>query len=139
MSQFFGKNLISVARLIEQGYSLDFNNDVIRILKNGFMITSTVMINNLFYVKPIIPTIYDTELNDDSIRDSKRLRLDPIDQTYKWHLRLGHISLDKIKRLVRDGPLQTLSVGSLPTCEFCIEGKMTKRPFLQRVIELMNA
>jgi len=125
----FGKNLISVARLIEQGYSLDFNNDVIQILKNGFMITSTVMINNLFYIKPNIPTICDTELNDDSMRESKRLRLDSIDQTYKWHLRLGHIGLDRIKRLVRDGPLQTLSVGSLPTCESCIEGKMTKRPF----------
>ena len=46
-----------------------------------------------------------------------------------WHLRLGHISLDRIKRLVKEGPLKSLQVGTLPTCESCLEGKMTRRPF----------
>ena len=49
--------------------------------------------------------------------------------TYQWHLRLGHIGLDRIKRLVRDGPLQSLQVDDMPTCESCLEGKMTKRSF----------
>ena len=124
----FGKNLISVARLIEQGLSLNFNNGI-DILRNNCLITTACMINNLFYVKPNVPMIFDTEVNDDSQRDSKRLRLDPTNLTYLWHLRLGHISLDRIKRLAKDGPLQTLSVGTLPTCESCLEGKMTKRPF----------
>ena len=48
---------------------------------------------------------------------------------YLWHLRLGHINLDRITRLVKDGPLRDLSVGSLPVCESCLEGKMAKRPF----------
>ena len=50
-------------------------------------------------------------------------------ETYLWYLRLGHISLDRINRLTKDGPLKDLSVGSLPVCESCLEGKMTKRPF----------
>ena len=62
-------------------------------------------------------------------RESKRIKTDSIDQTYRWHLRLGHIGLERIKRLVKEGPLESLQVGSLPTCESCLEGKMTKRPF----------
>ena len=44
-------------------------------------------------------------------------------------MRLGHIGLDRIKRLVRDDPLQSLQVDDMPTCESCLEGKMTKRSF----------
>ncbi|KAL6323869.1 hypothetical protein AAG906_005865 [Vitis piasezkii] len=35
----------------------------------------------------------------------------------------------KISLLVKDGPLSSLKVEALPTCESCLEGKMTKRPF----------
>ncbi|KAK4855041.1 hypothetical protein QYF36_003447 [Acer negundo] len=35
----------------------------------------------------------------------------------------------EIKRLVCDGPLSDLKVDDLPTCESCLEGKMTKRTF----------
>ena len=49
--------------------------------------------------------------------------------TNLWNLRLGHNNLDRITRLVKDGPLRDLSVGSLPVCESCLEGKMTKRSF----------
>ncbi|KAK1591530.1 hypothetical protein Q3G72_009150 [Acer saccharum] len=42
------------------------------------------------------------------------------------NLRLGN---GTIKRLVCDGPLSDLKVDDLPTCESCLEGKMTKRTF----------
>ncbi|KAL6327213.1 hypothetical protein AAG906_015252 [Vitis piasezkii] len=41
----------------------------------------------------------------------------------------GHINIDRIERLAKDGPLRELKVGTLPVCESCLEGKMTKRPF----------
>ena len=44
-------------------------------------------------------------------------------------MRLGHIGLDMINSLVKDGPLRELFIGSLPACDSCLEGKMTKRPF----------
>ena len=44
-------------------------------------------------------------------------------------LTLGYINLNKIGRLVKNGPLRELKVGTLPVCESCLEGKMTKRPF----------
>ncbi|TYJ98755.1 gag/pol protein [Cucumis melo var. makuwa] len=43
--------------------------------------------------------------------------------------KLGHINLDRIGRLVKNGLLNDLEDDSLPPCESCLEGKMTKRPF----------
>ena len=48
---------------------------------------------------------------------------------YMWHLRLGHINLDKIDKLVKGGSLSQLEIGTLPVCESCLESKMTERPF----------
>ena len=103
------------------------------------------MKNALFYIYPTQPSLLDTEIDNDLIREPKRIKLsessDLTKSTYLWHLRLGHISLDRIKRLVRDGPLQASAIGSLPTCESCIEGKMTKRPFSdkgRRATELLE-
>ena len=49
--------------------------------------------------------------------------------TRLWHKRLGHINLNRINRLVKDGILDNLVLEPIPVCESCIEGKMTKRPF----------
>ena len=68
------------------------------------------------------------------LKSNKRQKLSNDNETYLWHLRLGHISLDRINRLTKDGPLKDLSVGSLPVCESCLEGKMTKRPFTTKVL-----
>ncbi|TYK05909.1 gag/pol protein [Cucumis melo var. makuwa] len=43
--------------------------------------------------------------------------------------KLGHINLDRIGRLVKNGLLNKLEDDSLPPCESCLKGKMTKRPF----------
>ena len=52
-----------------------------------------------------------------------------VDQTQLWHLRLGHINMDRIRRLVTSGHLSPLDVIALPVCEPCLEGKMTIRLF----------
>ena len=60
---------------------------------------------------------------------------------YLWHLRLGHINLNKINRLEKDGLLRELIDGTLPVCESCLEGKTTKRHFSvkgQRVTQLLE-
>ena len=49
--------------------------------------------------------------------------------TYLWHLRLGHINLKKIDRLVKESPLSSLTIQPLPACTSCLEGKMTKKSF----------
>ena len=50
-------------------------------------------------------------------------------ETYLWHLRLGHINPNRIHGLVKSGILTSLDFEPIPVCESCLEGKMTKRPF----------
>ncbi|KAL4333668.1 hypothetical protein GQ457_07G003260 [Hibiscus cannabinus] len=44
-----------------------------------------------------------------------------------WHQRLGHISIERIKRLVNDGVLNTLDFTDFDTCVDCIKGKHTNK------------
>ena len=43
--------------------------------------------------------------------------------------RLGHISKNRISRLVREGILNDIDCESIKTCESCLLGKMTKSSF----------
>lgn len=44
-----------------------------------------------------------------------------------WHRRLGHISIERIKKLVNDGVLSTLDYLDFETCIDCIKGKQTNK------------
>jgi hypothetical protein len=46
-----------------------------------------------------------------------------------WHVRLRHIGQDKMIRLAREGLLGPLAKVNLPTCEHCLAGKSTRKPF----------
>ena len=50
-------------------------------------------------------------------------------ETYLWHLRLGHINPNKIHGVVKSGILNFLIFEPILVCELCLQGKMTKRPF----------
>lgn len=86
--------------------------------------------NGLYVSRQIERSLNNSELfKVEHPKSNKRQKVSHSDNTYLWHLRLGHINLDRINRLVKDGPLRELNVGTLPVCESCLEGKMTKRPF----------
>ncbi|EOY21907.1 Uncharacterized protein TCM_014078 [Theobroma cacao] len=44
-----------------------------------------------------------------------------------WHRRLRHISIERIKRLVNDGVLNTLDFTNFDACVDCIKGKQTNK------------
>lgn len=52
-----------------------------------------------------------------------------MNSTDLWHLRLRHVNVDRINRLVKDGPLIFLKIESYPVCQSCPQRKMTKMPF----------
>ncbi|KAL0411536.1 UNVERIFIED_CONTAM: transposon Ty1-A Gag-Pol polyprotein [Sesamum latifolium] len=56
--------------------------------------------------------------------------LDNHENAQIWHARLGHISKDRIRRLVDSKNLEIDDLDHLPTCESCLKGKMTKKPFV---------
>ena len=47
--------------------------------------------------------------------------------TYLWHKRLGHISKERMERLVKKKILPNLDFTYLSVCVDCIKGKQTKR------------
>ena len=49
------------------------------------------------------------------------------DSSILWHRRLGHISIERIKRLVNDEVLSTLDFTNFDTCINCIKDKQTNK------------
>ena len=64
--------------------------------------------------------IHDTELNKSQNFLLKR-KASSDNPTYLWHLRLDHINLKRINRLVKEGPLSFLTIQPLPVCTSCLE------------------
>ena len=49
------------------------------------------------------------------------------DSSFLWHQRLGHISTQRIKRLVNEGVLSALYFTNFETCVDCIKSKQTNK------------
>ncbi|KAL8125384.1 hypothetical protein AgCh_012900 [Apium graveolens] len=124
----FRRNLISVSKLALDGYNVCLDRNV-SIMMNKRIICSGTLQDNLYIINPSQPTLQlqFRELNNTSSNSTKRKEPSSLNQTYLWYLRLGHINLRRIQRLVVDGPLSSLAVEPFPFCESFLEGKMTNR------------
>ena len=126
----FRRNLISISMLNEQLFSISFINNEIVIARNGLDIFHARPKNGLDVLRPTERSLNNSELfKVEHPKSNKRQKVSHSDNTYLGHLWLSHINLDRINRLVKDGPLRKLNVGTVPVCESCLEGKRTKRPF----------
>ena len=66
----FKRNLISVACLIKDSYSVSFSKTVV-IRKNNTYVYSENLISNIYFLKPIMHALHNTEL----LNQTKELRL----------------------------------------------------------------
>ena len=83
-----------------------------------------MLVDNFYILEPISHLqVYSHESNH------KKKEPSSVNEAHLWHLRLGHINLDRIHKLVTSGHISPLDVIALPVCEPCLEGKMTMRPF----------
>nr|GFB59585.1 retrotransposon protein, putative, Ty1-copia subclass [Tanacetum cinerariifolium] len=60
---------------------------------------------------------------------------------YLWHCRLAHIGKTRMKKLQREGLLESINDESFGKCESFISGKMTKKPFnnnIERATDLLG-
>ena len=111
----FRRNLISVSMLHEQLFSIYFINNEIVISRNGLDICHAKPENGLYVLRPTDQSLNNSKLfKVEHPKSNKRQKVSHSDNTYLCHLRLGHINLDRINRLVKDGPLRKLIVGTLP-------------------------
>ena len=88
------RNLVLVSYLSCNGYSSLFNKDSIFIKYGDDVICRGMLLDNLYLLEPISLQINSHKYNH------KRKEISLVNQTHLWHLRLGHINLEMIHRMV---------------------------------------
>ncbi|CAO2827720.1 unnamed protein product [Amaranthus hypochondriacus] len=119
----FSRNLVSISRLVRFGYSFTFLDDLFSLFFNSELIGNGKLIDGL----------YSLGLQNEATNNVmyvqtglKRCVMNE-DSSILWHRRLGHISIERIKRLVKEGVLSTLDFTDFETCIDCIKGKQTNK------------
>ena len=108
------RNLILVSALFKQEYSILFNKNVPIKLNRSF-ICSNKLVDSLYLITPKMYEIHDTELNKSQNLSLTR-KASSNNPTYLWHLRLSHINIKMIDRLVKEGFLSFFTIKTLPAC-----------------------
>ncbi|KAM1321329.1 hypothetical protein PS2_014022 [Malus domestica] len=119
------KNLISISKLLRDGHSVLFDKMSCTLYLNGRIISHGNMIEGLFHLETN-SGLHCIESGNTS--KPKRAR-EGVNQEKMWHLKLGHVNLDKIRKMSKDGYIHPLGNDQMGTCECCLKGKMTKSPF----------
>ena len=94
------RNLISVSCLACNRFSALFNKNSVSIKYGVDEICLEILVSNLYLLKPI--TSMQINSNESNLKRKERSF---VNQAQLWHLRLGHINLDRIRRLVTCGHL----------------------------------
>ncbi|GKA22724.1 retrotransposon protein, putative, ty1-copia subclass [Tanacetum coccineum] len=119
------KGVVSVSRLVDNGFVQCFTDYRISISKNNVLYFNDIARNGIYEID-----MHDLVPNVNSIYNvsNKRVKHN-LDSTYLWHCRLAHINKKRIKQLQQDGLLKSTDDESFDKCESCLSGKMTKKPF----------
>ena len=107
------KNLISISVLLRDGHSVLFDKMSCTLYLNGRNISHGNMIEGLFHLETS-SGMHCIESGNTS--KPKRAR-EEVNQVRLWHLKLGHVNQDKIRKMSKDGYLSPLGNDHMGTCE----------------------
>ena len=116
------RNLISVTALDFDGYYCFFGNRKFELFYNSCMVGSGMLSDGLYKID--LDPNFANSIN--TVIGKKRSRVDE-NSSMLWHKRLGHISRDRMQRLIKEGILQDLDFSDFDTCVDCIKGKLPAR------------
>ena len=118
------RNLISLSKLDVVGYSFKFGNSYFSLYKSTCMIGSGTLSDGLYKLN--IDNLYvETLMTMHHNVVTKRGLVNEF-SAYLWHKRLGHISKERLERLVKNEILSNLDFTNLNVCVDCIKGKQSK-------------
>ena len=106
----------------KSGYSCSLGNGEISLFQYSNMIGISSLVGNLYKLD-----IYVSHINE-SLHTSNcgiKLKLTYENSSMLWHKRLGHISKERIQRLVLEGIFYSLNFLDLKICIEFIKGKQT--------------
>ncbi|KAM1376155.1 hypothetical protein ACFX2F_037926 [Malus domestica] len=104
---------------------------------NGRIISHGNMIEGLFHLETNSGMHY---IENGNTSKPKRAR-EEVNQEKMWHLKLGHVNLEKIRKMSKDEYIRPLGNDQMGNCECCLKGKMTKSPFTgkgERATEILG-
>jgi len=116
------RNVVSIPRLVRDGYKLSFTFYVCRIHYYNDVVGMGIMVNGL-YILEWHESVRQMDVNVASTSNGKCSRDDGVDLKHLWHLRLNHINERKISKLDKRGLIDQVGSESGPTCESCLLGK----------------
>ncbi|KAL6327870.1 hypothetical protein AAG906_026549 [Vitis piasezkii] len=125
------RNLISVSSLDRYGYSFHFGGGKVDIFCNSVLIGNGVLFGNLYSLSLHHGLLCDSS-SVISVIGCKRARMN-LSSSMLWHKRLGHISRQRLERLVKDGVLSNLDFSDFETCVVCLKGKMTAKTRKEKI------
>lgn len=113
-------NLVSIARIADEGFDVLFTRSDCKLLKNGKPVLLGERKGGLYYLKQ---PQYQSMLS--SVCHSDRC-------LHLWHRRLGHRHQDAVKRIEAEklgDDLKLRDCGVRSVCTVCCEAKLARKPF----------
>ncbi|GJU64837.1 retrovirus-related pol polyprotein from transposon TNT 1-94 [Tanacetum coccineum] len=121
------RNLIYVPKLLLHDYEFMFGYYGLKVYFNSRLVGTGSLDNNL--IKLQLDSNFEKSLlsmDVNVISNGKRKHLDEESSSRLWHKRLGHISKDRMQRLIKEGILHHLDFSDFNQCVECIKGKFVK-------------
>ena len=119
----FSRNLISISRLIHLGYSFNFSDISFNLCYKFDIVGNGTLSDGIFSLNLQNDATYHIMHVQTGIKQCVVSK----DSSILWHWRLGHISIERIRRLVNNGVLSTLNFTDFDTCVDCIKGNQTNK------------
>ncbi|KAI0524826.1 hypothetical protein KFK09_004214 [Dendrobium nobile] len=118
------RNLVSLSKLDTAGFCFKFGSGCFSLFKCNQLIGSGMLCDGLYKLK--LDNLFSETLLTLHHNVGTKHGLMNENSAYLWHKRLGHISKERIQRLVRNEILPDLDFTDLGICVDCIKGKFTK-------------
>ena len=116
-------NSVSLSKLDVSGFSFKFGFESFSLYKDNKLYGLGILCDGLYMFK-LDDVFVETLMTLHGI-GTKRCLVNE-NSAYLWHKRLGHISKERLKGLVKNEILPTLDFTDLGLCVDCIKGKQTK-------------
>ena len=134
------RNLILVPILDRLGYNFLLGTGKVKLYQDSLLIGTTVLCGSLYILDlSALPYIFAT-LTVNIENSSKSLKLNEKSSIF-WYKRLGHISKQRMVRLIKEEILPDLDFLDFDTCVDCIKGKLItkiRKANADRCIELLR-
>ena len=114
----------------------DLGNGCFNLFKDSINVGSGILVDGL-YKFTLSPSLSETHLTLHHDRGTVHHVMKK-NSSFLWHQKLGHISRDRLRRLVKDSVLPDLDFTDYESCVDCIKGKETKPHKRKEPLEVLS-